>query len=184
MFVAPTPPSYSVAVRSPLSSFNFERSTFNLFRSKPLACLFAVGCQLLAVSAPVSPFPATLTSSLQLAENTATLSPAFATLADHVKHKSFVCHSYTKHRGVGYLAESNGLSFPLKFRQLAAIPRLRRSGRPLSSTSHQSRITSHLFQNFYPPAPKLRHNPAAQGHTGVRSRNQRTHSIPLTGRIQ
>jgi hypothetical protein len=52
-------------------------------------------------TAAVSPFLATLTSHLQLTENTATLSPAFATLADRVRHNSFVCHSYKKHPGWG-----------------------------------------------------------------------------------
>jgi hypothetical protein len=45
-----------------------------------------------------------------------------------------------------------------------------------SCTSHQSRITSHRFHNFYPPTPKLRHNPAAQGH--------HLQSNSRTGRIQ
>jgi hypothetical protein len=49
----------------------------------------------------LSPFAATLTDSSQLIENPATLSPAFATLTSRVKHKSFVCHSYKKHRGWG-----------------------------------------------------------------------------------
>jgi hypothetical protein len=44
-------------------------------------------------------FPATLTDTSQLAENPATLSPAFATLTRRVKHKSCVCHSYRKHPG-------------------------------------------------------------------------------------
>ncbi len=52
-------------------------------------------------TAAVSPFLATLTSHLQLTENTATLSPAFATLTDRVRHNSFVCHSYRKHPGWG-----------------------------------------------------------------------------------
>ena len=51
----------------------------------------------------VTPFPATLTSYLQLAENKTTLNPVVATLTDRVKHKSFACHSYKKHPGVGYL---------------------------------------------------------------------------------
>jgi hypothetical protein len=38
-------------------------------------------------------------------------------------------------------------------------------------------------QNFYPPAPDLRHNPAAQGHTSVRL-HDRPHSSLQTGRIQ
>ncbi len=52
-------------------------------------------------SAPLSPFATTLTSFLQLIENTTTLSPAFATLASCVKHKPFVCHSYKKEGGGG-----------------------------------------------------------------------------------
>ena len=54
----------------------------------------------------VIPLFATLTTSLQLTENTATLSPFRATLADCVKHKSFVCHSYRKHRGVHTLSRN------------------------------------------------------------------------------
>jgi hypothetical protein len=50
---------------------------------------------------PVTPFPATLTSHLHLAENKTTLSPALATLKGRVKHKSFVCHSYKKQGGGG-----------------------------------------------------------------------------------
>ena len=65
----------------------------------PLVCgLSAVGGEL---SFPLSPLFATLTSHTQLVENKATLSPFPATLRSRVKHKSFVCHSYEKHRGVG-----------------------------------------------------------------------------------
>jgi hypothetical protein len=49
-----------------------------------------------------TPLSATLTDNPQLHENKATLSPAFATLTRRVKHKSFICHSYKKHGGVGY----------------------------------------------------------------------------------
>ena len=49
----------------------------------------------------VSPSLATLAGLRQLAENTATLSPAFATLTNRVKHKSCVCHSCKKTPGVG-----------------------------------------------------------------------------------
>src|ERR1700675_3680924 len=52
---------------------------------------------------PLSPFPAILTDHSQPIENAITLSPVFATLTDNVKHKSFVCHSYKKHPGGGYL---------------------------------------------------------------------------------
>jgi hypothetical protein len=52
-------------------------------------------------SPSATPFLATLQSHQQLAENKTTLSRAIATLTDHVKHKSFVCHSYKKHLGWG-----------------------------------------------------------------------------------
>ena len=53
------------------------------------------------LSSPLSPLFATLTGHPQPAENKATLSPFPATLASRVKLKSFVCHSYKKHRGWG-----------------------------------------------------------------------------------
>jgi hypothetical protein len=62
------------------SSLNFQVLTFN--------------------SVSLSPFPATLTNSLQTTEKPATLSPAFATLRSHVKHKSCVCRSSKKHPGL------------------------------------------------------------------------------------
>jgi hypothetical protein len=58
----------------------------------------------------VSPFLATLTDDPQLTENPATLSPVPATLTGRVKHNPFVCHSYTKHRGVGYTLQSKFFS--------------------------------------------------------------------------
>jgi hypothetical protein len=64
-----------------------------------------------ASSLPISPLPATLTSHLQLAENKTILSPAVATLTDHVKHKPFVCHSYKKHPGWGYTLQPGIFSF-------------------------------------------------------------------------
>jgi hypothetical protein len=67
--------------RFSLQPFNFKSSTFNSFS--------------------VSPFPATLTTSVQSTENTSTLSLAFATLTSLVMPKSFACHSYKKIRGVG-----------------------------------------------------------------------------------
>lgn len=50
---------------------------------------------------PVSPFPATLTGTSQLAENTRPVSPLFATLTNCVTRKPFVCHSYGKTPGGG-----------------------------------------------------------------------------------
>src|SRR5271168_4448767 len=49
-----------------------------------------------------SPFVAALVGRSQIIEKTAILSPAFATLTDRVKPKSFPCHSYRKHPGWGY----------------------------------------------------------------------------------
>jgi len=66
----------------------------------PLNCgLSAVGCKL---SFPLSPLFASLTRDAQLLENKATLSPFPATLTSRVNPKSLICHSYEKHRGVGY----------------------------------------------------------------------------------
>jgi hypothetical protein len=66
---------------SSFSVLNFALSPFNCF------CL--------------TPFLATLTDNTQLAENPATLSPAFATLTHFAQSKSIVCNSYTKSPGVG-----------------------------------------------------------------------------------
>jgi len=61
--------------------------------------LSTVGCELPFL---LSPLLATLTVRAQLTENKRALSPFPATLTSCVNHKSFVCHSYKKHRGVGY----------------------------------------------------------------------------------
>ena len=47
----------------------------------------------------LTPFAATLASSMQITDKSATLTPAFATLTSPVKHKSCVCHSCKKHPG-------------------------------------------------------------------------------------
>jgi len=66
----------------------------------------------------LSPFRATLTDTPQFAENTATLSPAFATLARPVTPNPFVCHSYEKHPGWGM----HPRAFSPIFRLVGAIP--------------------------------------------------------------
>jgi hypothetical protein len=64
-------------------------------------------------SLSVSPFLATLATSSQPHENTTTLSPAFATLTDHVTHKFFACHSCRKHPGWGWVEQALACSlFP------------------------------------------------------------------------
>ena len=81
--------------------------------SSPDVCSFnsklSTACPERRVNFPsLSPFPATLTSPLQPLENTATLSPAFATLTRHVNHNPFVCHSYAKHPGGGNILQTKG----------------------------------------------------------------------------
>src|SRR5580765_6551160 len=75
------------------SQFNPPRS-FQRFSASDLATSHSS-----LATAPLTPFPATLTSHLQRSEKPATLSLAFATLTRRVKHKSSVCHSYKKHPG-------------------------------------------------------------------------------------
>jgi hypothetical protein len=135
---------------------------------------------------PLSPVFATLTVHSQLVENTITLSLAFATLTDRVKHKSFACHSYKKHPGVGYIIAAKVFSFEIP--PLPCSPEGRRPPDHLSLflsqafqcrffTTHCSPRTTHCVpENFYPPASDLRHNPAAQG--------QHAQSSSQTGRIQ
>src|SRR4029077_7822549 len=61
----------------------------------------------------LSSFPATLTTSSQLHDNTTTLSPVFATLTGHVTHKSFACHSCRKHPGWVWVEQTFAFSpFP------------------------------------------------------------------------
>jgi len=97
--------------------------------------------------APLSPFPATLTGAPQLFENPATLSPVFATLTGHVRHKSFACHSCKKHRGVCTVTYK---TFPLSTsihppEIVNREPEVTHRGS--RSTSRQSRITSYHSLN-------------------------------------
>ena len=88
-----------------LSSLNFRLSTFNCSSS--------------------TPFLATLTNHSQPIENAITLSPVFASLTDTVKHKSFACRSYKKHRGWGTLLDPNSslpLTLPLTTRHSLLSP--------------------------------------------------------------
>jgi hypothetical protein len=108
--------------RPPLPHGHPERSEGSAFLFSPIRALRvpalspflfpAVGCELSTAcpersrrvnSPPLSPFPATLMSHLQIAENKTTLSSAAATLTRRVMHNPFVCHSYKKHRGWGHL---------------------------------------------------------------------------------
>jgi hypothetical protein len=85
---------------------------------------------------PVSPFFATLTRHLQPAENNATLSALSATLTALCKPKSFVCHSYKKHGGVGCHVP------PLFHRSTPGASATRRNARnsnPLKCLPHNSR---------------------------------------------
>ena len=101
-------------------------------------------------SVSLSPFAATLASSLQITEKSATLSPAFATLTSHVKHKSCVCHSYKKHPGVGCPSFSAN-SVPSALKSTRALPSTDPFDAPhhpphCFSFFHQSPVTNHQSQ--------------------------------------
>src|SRR5579859_4093800 len=87
---------------SPSSSGNFQTSQHSSLST------FRQGIHSSLATAPLTPFPATLTDRSQLTENSATLSPVSATLTDTVAHNPFVCHSYKKHRGYTF---QPGISF-------------------------------------------------------------------------
>src|SRR5579859_2432004 len=147
---------------SPSSSGNFQifqhsnRSTFRQGIRSSLA------------TAPLTPFPATLTDRSQLTENPAALSRVVATLTRHVHHNPFVCHSYKKHPGcrgaiVNFFVARTSVCAPLghftsasseakqpqEFKNLAVLPVTTHQSPATSSvpslppvTSHQSRITN------------------------------------------
>jgi hypothetical protein len=130
--------SVSAFNSSDVCPFNFKLSTACPERSRRVNFL------------QLTPFPATLTSHLQLAENKTTLSLAVATLTSRVKHKSFVCHSYEKHPGWGVCRRQflRGKDFSLCSFETACLGEIRSEGsagieesRPPSS--HHSRIASH-----------------------------------------
>ena len=103
-----------------------------------LSPLFSLDCRLLAVgpqpSSRLTPVLATLTEDLQITENKATLSPFPATLTSRVKPKSFVCHSYEKHRGGGGVPSAIDPQIPPAAFNFQPLPPV---------TSHQSPVTSH-----------------------------------------
>jgi hypothetical protein len=101
----------------------------------------------------LSPFSATLlprvrakgTGSSQLIENTATLSPAFATLTGFVTANPFVCHSYKKTPGVG------GHSSPLPPQPplLPLPPRTRHNPADLPTKSFTIRTSEKCARNSF-----------------------------------
>jgi hypothetical protein len=102
---------------------------------------------------PATPLSATLTDTLQLHENKTILSPAFATLTRFVKHKSFVCHSYKKHRGVGYPSIGDPASFSShRFRYAQRrpfTPSALSEGQSLSDHRFTSRSSGHPRGGFW-----------------------------------
>ena len=96
-------------------------------------------------TAPLTPFPTTLSGESQLIENPAALSPVLATLTRHLHLNPFVCHSYKKHGG-SHLSNQkslrSGFSRP-NFLPTRHSPPATSWARPLPPvTSHQSRITN------------------------------------------
>ena len=124
---------------SPSSSGNFQT-----FQHSNLST-FRQGIRSSLATAPLTPFPATLSGESQLIENPAALSPVVATLARHVHHNPFVCHSYKKHRGSHPSSQRSfrsGFSRP-NFLPTRHSPPATSWARPLPPvTSHQSRITN------------------------------------------
>jgi len=130
---------------SPSSSGNFQT-----FQHSNLST-FRQGIHSSLATAPLTPFPATLTGKSQLIENPATLSRVVATLTRHLHLNPFVCHSYKKHGGwrraiVNFFVAQTSVCAPLghfipatseaqqpqEFKNLAVLP----------VTSHQSPATS------------------------------------------
>lgn len=72
---------------------------------------------------PLTPLFATLTSPLQVVENTGPLSPVFATLTSRVTRKSFACHSYEETPGGWYPSLAFGSAFHLRPSRFAVRPR-------------------------------------------------------------
>jgi len=135
---------------SPSSSGNFQ--TFQHFNLSTVR----QGVRSSLSTAPLTPFPATLSRESQLIENPAALSPVLATLTRHLHHNAFVCHSYKKHRG-SHL--SNQKSLRSGFSRPNLLPT--RHSPPATSrvhllppvTSHQSRITnSFIIRTSIKPA--------------------------------
>jgi len=147
---------------SPSSSGNFQtyqHSNLSTFRQ---------GVHSSLATAPLTPFPATLSGESQLIENPATLSRVLATLTRHLHLNPFVCHSYKKHPGwrgaivnffvaqtsacapLGHLTPASSESkHPQVYKYLAVLPVTRHQS-PATSwvrslppvASHQSQITN------------------------------------------
>src|SRR5579859_1212712 len=135
----------------PSSSGNFQT-----FQHSNLS-MFRQGIRSSLATAPLTPFPATLSGESQLIENPAALSPVFATLTRPVHHNLFVCHSYKKHPGARIPSECHpergeGSSFSRSF---SPLPRQSHPSKgnpaivaalalPLV-TSHQSLVTASVL---------------------------------------
>jgi hypothetical protein len=99
----------------------------------------------------VSPSPATLAGSRQLAENTATLSPAFATLTNRVKHKSCVCHSCKKTPGWGSISSTHCSSrMPNPFSLFPHLVNIERTGTPATPIFSSAYCTVSRIQGGRP----------------------------------
>jgi len=153
----------------PASASHFGTRLLPVLRVSKLSFSFfpSIGCELSAVSfLSLTPFPATLTSPLQIAENPTTLSSAFATLTNRVKHKSFVCHSYKKHPGWGAAM----FNFFVAQTSVCALLRQSTSERseakdPYELKDHSVPVTSHKSQSR--PRLSLFHQPQVTSHKSL-----------------
>ena len=141
------------ALPLPIPSLCVKLSSFSL-----LNCgLSPVGCEL---SSPLSPLLATLMRHVQITENKATLSPFPATLTSRVEPKSFVCHSYEKHGGVGCPLPFFDRRSPF----LSSVTHSNaRNSNPLMRLLHNSLHTRGVGVCPPPSTRKLRLPPSAQG---------------------
>ncbi len=115
-----------------------------------------------------TPFPAVLISPSQIAENAATLSPAFVTLTNRLKHKSFACLSYRKHPEWGISSCSvNSLNSVLRAARACSPIDPFRALRPVAASPLESTLAGHpanahskrLTRSVTPLYPMFTKNP-------------------------
>ncbi len=151
-----------------LSPFDFKLPTLNCcFPKSHRITFFADSCHLALIESH-SYKKQGEGREVRVVNHAAQLVPSLSTASKHGPHSNArnsiplngLLHTSHHTRGVGYRSGPSRLH---------------------PGTGHNSPVT--IFQNFYPPASDLRHNPAAQGHITVRIA-KRTHFIPRAGRIQ
>jgi hypothetical protein len=145
-------PGCASSLSSPFSPFSFKPSTLDTFSLSP----FLVYPEPRRASL-LPRMQARGANSLQIAENKTTLCPSVATLTHSVTHKSFVCHSYKNHRGVG------GMSIPWDPKRLA-IAQVSREESGVSVGFHGARTTDRRPCPFWHPSTVAPQPAKCQNH--------------------